>query len=73
VALNVVLLQTALRLELRDKPTLRGHRKLVVRDPSQPFRSQICCDAQPRLCASQGVIGIDRNTPKIIELAISVG
>jgi hypothetical protein len=33
VALNVVLLQTALRLELRGKPTLRGHRKSVVRDP----------------------------------------
>jgi organic hydroperoxide reductase OsmC/OhrA len=34
LALNVVLVETALRLELRGKPTLRGHRKLVVRDPN---------------------------------------
>jgi hypothetical protein len=33
LALNVVLLQTALRLELRGKPTLRRHRQSVVRDP----------------------------------------
>jgi hypothetical protein len=32
LAMNVVLLQTALRLKLRSKPTLRGHRKSVLRD-----------------------------------------
>jgi hypothetical protein len=33
MALNVVLLQIALRLDLRGKLTLRRHRQSVVRDP----------------------------------------
>ena len=35
IGLNVVLPKTALRLELRGKPTLRGHRKSVARDPER--------------------------------------
>jgi hypothetical protein len=42
LALNVVLLQTALRLELRGKPTLRGHRKSVIRDPYGTWQFRIC-------------------------------
>lgn len=33
LALNAVCCETALRLKLRDEPTLRGRRKSVVRDP----------------------------------------
>jgi len=40
MALNVVLRQTALRLELRGKPTLRGDSKSVVRDPKQHLRCE---------------------------------
>ena len=33
MAQNVVCRETAIRLKLKDKPTLRGHRELVVRGP----------------------------------------
>jgi hypothetical protein len=46
LALSVVLLQTALRLELRDKPTLRGHRKSVVRDPLRTSAARFCRNAE---------------------------
>jgi hypothetical protein len=45
MALNVVLLQTALRLELRGKPTLRRHRKSIVRDPKATWAIQDFCGA----------------------------
>jgi hypothetical protein len=43
--LNVVSLETALSLELRGKPTLRGHRKSVVRDPCETSAFDDFCGA----------------------------
>jgi hypothetical protein len=58
MALNVVLLETALRLELRGKPTLRGHRKSVVRDPEPTSATNFHCDAQTAHSLN-GVVGCD--------------
>jgi len=48
LALNVVCCETALRLKLRDKPTLRGHRKSVVPEPKATLQSEkLTLDAPP--------------------------
>ena len=43
---DVVCCETAISLKLRDKPTLRGHRKSVVRDPFRTSAVEICCSVR---------------------------